>query len=86
MKIKLYVDGNKTIARMDGKVGVAKCSPEDEFDIFVGAKLALERLEEKCKPYAWLKEGVAYYCPDLSLSAMYHLIIYNNNYVVPKFD
>ena len=75
-KIKLYVDGNKTIARMDGKVGVAKCSPEDEFDIFVGAKLALERLEEKCKSYSWLKKGMDYFVPNINSEELYVIYTY----------
>ena len=65
MNIKIETDGSIVTAQMGDKYGVAKCSPEDEFDIFVGAKLALERLEEKCKLYAWLKSGVRYYVPSL---------------------
>ena len=66
VKIKIAVDGNKVTAKMGKETGIAKCSPEDEFDIFVGARLALERLEEKCKPYAWLKEAIGYYHPSLT--------------------
>lgn len=62
--ITILVRNNKVIAKMGDKVGVAKCSPEDEFDIFTGAKLAIERLEEKCNPYSWLKYGVRYYVPS----------------------
>ena len=74
--ITILVKGNKVIAKRGNKVGIAKCSPEDEFDIFVGAKLALERLEEKCNPYSWLKYGVRYYVPsfiehDFSVSYTY---------------
>lgn len=50
MMIEIYQDGNKVIAKKDGKVSVAKCSPEDKFDIFTGVRIAIERLEEKCKP------------------------------------
>ena len=51
-------DGRKVIAKneLTGKVGVARCNPEDEFDWETGAKLALVRLFEadnaalvKCK-------------------------------------
>lgn len=62
--ITILVKNNKVIAKMDNKVGVAKCSPDDKFDIFTGAKLAIERLEEKCKPYGWLKYGDRYYVPS----------------------
>lgn len=36
--------GQKVVAKLGQKVGVAKCSPEDEFDFNVGAKLAFARL------------------------------------------
>ena len=41
-------DGRKIVAKneLTGKVGVARCNPEDEFDWETGAKLALERLFE----------------------------------------
>lgn len=64
--ITILVKDNKVIAKMGNKVGIAKCSPEDEFDIFTGARLAINRLEEKCNPYGWLKYGVRYYVPDLT--------------------
>ena len=75
--ISIFVKGNKVIAKKDDKMGIAKCSPEDEFDIFVGAELALKRLEEKCNPYSWLKEGMSYYRPDINTDAMY---LYTNYY------
>lgn len=35
---------NKIIVKLNnGKVGIAKCHPEDEFDVFVGTQLALAR-------------------------------------------
>ena len=35
---------NKVIIKLsNGKVGIAKCSPEDEFDIYKGTTLALAR-------------------------------------------
>lgn len=44
--INIYSDGKKVKAvRDDGKIGVARCSPEDEFDLSVGAKLAIDRLD-----------------------------------------
>lgn len=54
---------NEVIAYCDGKQGVAHCHPDDAFDFFVGAKIAMERLKEAEKPYGWLKEGVKYYIP-----------------------
>ena len=42
--------GNKVVAKYGKKVGIAKCSPEDEFNFETGAKLAFKRLmgiEEK---------------------------------------
>lgn len=46
-------DGAEVIAmdKRDGHTAKAKCSPDDEFDFSVGAKLALERLFEKPKQY-----------------------------------
>jgi hypothetical protein len=50
MNINITAAGKIVTAQMGDKYGVAKCSPEDEFDVFVGAKLALERLEKQCRP------------------------------------
>ena len=63
--ITIIIRDNKVIAKKGNKVGIAKCAPEDEFNIFTGAKLALDRLEEKCYPYSWLKYGDGYYVPSL---------------------
>ena len=48
-RIVIYTDKkdpSKVIAKgiSTGKTGVAKCSPEDTFDFYIGAKLAMERL------------------------------------------
>lgn len=45
-RIEIYRKGNQVIAlnKATGEKGVAKCSPEDEFDFMVGAQLAFERL------------------------------------------
>lgn len=56
-KIVITVDGKETLAKLyeDGKVvksAVAKCSPDDEFDFEVGAKIAFGRLIED-KPDKW---------------------------------
>ena len=44
--IVIYRNGNEVIAldKSTGKKAVAKCSPKDEFDFSIGAKLAFERL------------------------------------------
>ena len=42
--VEHLVKGNKVIVKLsNGKVGVADCSPEDEFDICEGLKLAIDR-------------------------------------------
>ena len=56
-RIVVYIDKkdpSKVVAKdvSTGKTGVAKCSPEDTFDFYTGAKLAMNRLlgvEEKVK-------------------------------------
>lgn len=44
--IVIYMKGNQVIAldKATGKNAVAKCHPDDEFDFYIGAKLAFERL------------------------------------------
>ena len=69
--VVIYVDGNKVIASRGNKKGVARCHPDDEFDFYTGAKIALERLEEAEKSYAWLKKGTVYYVPKPSFNRLY---------------
>lgn len=50
--VHIYSDGKTTTATLKGgkvtvRTAVAKCSPEDEFDLKIGAKLAIERLFEE---------------------------------------
>jgi hypothetical protein len=78
MRIEIISDGKNVRAILGQKVAIAKCSPEDEFDLFIGAKLALERLEEKCSPYPWLKDDIMYYIPDLHRDSLYRLTEYNH--------
>ena len=53
-EIRIIIDGNKTSA-IEGKYkGIARCSPEDEFNIVEGVRLAVERLEES---KAWPRVG-----------------------------
>lgn len=80
--IIILVKNNKVIAKMGNKVGIAKCSPEDEFDIFTGARLALDRLEKQCKPYAWLKRGVCYYHPEVQSKTL----VCDYPYIGDNFD
>ena len=79
--IRILVSGNQVIAiHMETcKRGVARCHPDDDFDFFVGAKLALERLEEAEKPYGWLEEGVTYHYPVPFVSSLYNSDTYRAN-------
>lgn len=43
-RIEIILDGNKTIARRDNRVGIARCLPTDAYDPGIGAHIALERL------------------------------------------
>ena len=43
-EITITRHGNNVVAKCGKKVGVAKCSPKDEFDFAIGAKLAFARL------------------------------------------
>lgn len=63
--IHIHTEGNQVIAINEetGKCGVARCHPDDEFNFYTGAKIALARLEEAETPFGWLKEGVKYYTP-----------------------
>lgn len=54
-QITITRHGDKVVAKFGEKVGVAKCSPEDEFNFEVGAKLALERLFETPSTYKEVK-------------------------------
>lgn len=48
-KITIYRDGNSVVAvdMRNGNKGVARCSPDDEFDFSVGAALAFDRLMKR---------------------------------------
>lgn len=58
-EIRIYRDPDdprKTVAERirTGEKGVSRCAPEDAYDLYTGAKLALERLEKKQnRPYSW---------------------------------
>lgn len=77
--VGIYKDKNRVIAvnLETGKEGVARCHPDDAFDFYTGAKLALERLEESEKPYAWLKKGTKYYVPDIVAHDLYGAYTYD---------
>lgn len=56
-KIVITTDGTETLARLyeGGKVvktATAKCSPDDSFDAYIGAKIAFDRLLEKPKYFS----------------------------------
>lgn len=60
--IVIYQEGRKVIAQdtQTGKTGVARCHPDDKFDFYYGAGLAIERLtgykpEPEPKPVATRK-------------------------------
>ena len=76
-QVVIGVEGNKVIARRGNKKGVACCHPDDDFDFYIGAKIALERLEESEKPYAWLKMGVTYYLSSINANDLYIRHIYD---------
>ena len=78
-RVVINVDGNKVIARCGDKNGFARCHPDDTFDFYVGAKLALERLEEVEKPYGWLNVGKKYYFPAPGVDNLYNYAIYTAN-------
>jgi hypothetical protein len=53
-EIRIIVDG-RTVTATEGEYkGVAKCAPEDEFNIVEGVRLAVERLKES---KAWPQIG-----------------------------
>ena len=65
-KIVITRKGRKVTATdQDGNHASAKCCPEDEFDFYEGAKLALERLEDKTRK---IKEGDMVRVKDFMLS------------------
>lgn len=78
-RVVIYDDENEVIAYCGDKVGVARCHPDDKFDFYTGAKLALERLEEAENPYAWLKERVEYYIPDVTDNDLYEIYSYEGD-------
>ena len=75
-RVVIDVDGNKVVAYCGGKTAIARCHPDDDFDFYTGAKLALERLEEAEKPYGWLKVGMQYFVPDIYCKNLYYKLTY----------
>lgn len=75
-RVVIDVDGNKVIARCSDKYGVARCHPDDDFDFYTGAQIALKRLEEAEKPYGWLKAGMQYFVPDTYCKNLYYNLTY----------
>lgn len=77
--VDIYIDGNKVVAvnLETGKEGVTRCHPDDEFNFYTGAKIALVRLEESETPFGWLKEGVTYYVPQLTFVDLFDSYVYD---------
>lgn len=61
--IKICKHGNKVLAVMGNYIGIARCHPSDRFDLFTGAKLAVERIEEQID---WLKPGDKCFLVDIT--------------------
>ena len=63
------IRGNKTIVKLsNGKVGIAKCSPEDQFDVYEGLRIATARAygkEQEVKRVAHKGEYVKLINPNL---------------------
>lgn len=71
--VEHLVRGNKTIVKLsDGKVGVAKCNPEDTFDVYEGLTLALARAYGKEESPA-VKEEKPEFKPHLERMTGGHL-------------
>lgn len=68
--IVITSDGKTVIARaVNGKLGVAKCNPEDKFSLATGAQLALKRLLE-----FQVGDWVECIKPDCSYTTYYNFI------------
>lgn len=68
-----------------GKRGVARCHPDDAFDFYIGAKIALERLEETEKPYGWLKVEGVYFIPNITYERLYEVCVYGANEIDKRY-
>lgn len=77
--INIYCVGRKVIAQKGDKEGIARCHPDDKFDLMTGAKLALERLEEAVQIPAWLKTGTSYYIPITDKLEMFRDYSFTNS-------
>lgn len=60
------IEGNKTIVTTkDGKVGVARCNPEDTFDIVEGIRVALEDIKKKYRKLTKEELAIIHYLQEL---------------------
>lgn len=73
--IKICRHDNKVLAFMGKYIGIARCHPSDRFDIYTGAKLAVERLEEQID---WLKPGVKCFLVDITKTKLYCNVTYSD--------
>ena len=64
--ISIVVEGNKVTAIEGHLKGVARCSPEDKFNLAEGVKLAIERLENP-----WPRNGDEYYAACGAVGNLY---------------
>lgn len=74
--IKICRHGNKVLAVMGKYIGIARCHPSDRFDIYTGAKLAVERLEEHID---WPKPGVKCFLVDITKTNLYRMVTYTES-------
>lgn len=57
--VKVEVADNKTTVTLDdGRVGVARCCPEDKFDVVTGIRVALDNLEKKYRKLTELENEI----------------------------
>lgn len=73
--IKICRHDNKVLAVMGKYIGIARCHPSDRFDLYTGAKLAVERLEEQID---WLKPGDKCFLVDITKTKLYCNVTYSD--------
>ena len=58
-------------------IGIARCHPSDRFDLYTGAKLAVERLEEHID---WPKSGAKCFLVDITKTNLYRIVTYTESW------
>ena len=74
--IKICRHGNKVLAVMGKCIGIDRWDVSDRFDIYIGAKLAVERLEEQVD---WIKPGVKCFLVDITKTNLQPIIKYTKS-------